>query len=393
MNIQQKGIIKIIQAALTQSKQELPEGFNFEEAVLVGKRHQIASLLYYGAMNCGIPQGNPLMQELFNYTCKGILVSEQQLYAINKIFSSFDEKHIEYMPLKGTLLKKMYPKHEMRLMGDADILIKTEQYEDIKAVMQELGYKEHIESDHEFIWSKQNVCIELHKRLIPSYNKDYYEYYGDGWKLAKLNDNGTTRYKMTSEDEMIYLFTHFAKHYRSAGIGIRHIIDLWVYRLNNSELDEIYIEKELKKLKLYDFYINIINTLEVWFGNFQEDAKTDLITTHIFNSGVYGTHEATVLSDAYRDSKSVGSANNVRIKKFLNLVFLPYKFMAEKYTILKKIPILLPLMWVIRAINVVLFKKKTIQSKVNDFETANTQKVNDFGQALNFVGLDFNFEE
>ena len=71
--------------------------------------------------------------------------------------------------------------------------------------MESLGFAEKLESDHELIWQKPSAYIELHKRLIPSYNQDYYAYYGEGWNLAKKCDG--TRYSMTDEDQMIYLFT------------------------------------------------------------------------------------------------------------------------------------------------------------------------------------------
>ena len=68
-------------------------------------------------------------------------------------------------------------------MVDADVLVKTEQYPKIKNIMSSLGYCETKESDHEYIWDKKGFFhLELHKRLIPSNNEDYYSYYGDGWK-------------------------------------------------------------------------------------------------------------------------------------------------------------------------------------------------------------------
>lgn len=39
---------------------------------------------------------------------------------------AFDAGGIDYMPLKGSILKDLYPRHEMRMMGDADILIRME---------------------------------------------------------------------------------------------------------------------------------------------------------------------------------------------------------------------------------------------------------------------------
>lgn len=238
-----------------------------------------------------------------------------------------------------------------------------------------------------------NRHIELHKRLIPSYNKDYYEYFGYGWQLAIESENGTTEFKMSDEDQMIFLFTHFAKHYRNSGIGIRHIVDLWVYQQNKTKLNEDYIERELKKLQLNDFYVNILKTLEVWFGDGQDNDKTDLITQIIFNSGVYGTHETRVLSNAYKKTISGENVKNVRITAFLKTAFLPYKFMADKYPVLKKIPILLPIMWVVRFFDILIFKRDKIKTQINDFETSSAERITDYGQALNYVGLDFNFKE
>ena len=272
MNSQQIGIISILKSALDGNKRTLPDDFDVAVAVKVAQKHQISAMFYYGALNCGISSSHPNMEQLFLQTCALISVSEQQMHSINEIFRLFDQNGIKYMPLKGTLLKKLYPKSEMRTMSDADILINTEQYDDIKPLMQSLGFSEILESDHELVWQKSNVHIELHKRLIPSYNKDYYEYFGDGWRLGKPCEEGACRYVMSAEDEMIYLFTHFAKHYRDAGIGIKHFIDLWVFRSSVKELNPEYILCELKKLELADFYKNIIRTLDVWFCEQPSDA-------------------------------------------------------------------------------------------------------------------------
>ena len=393
MDILQRGMMTIIKSALSGAEGSLPEEFNFAQAASVAKKHGIVALFYYGALRCGIEKSDPLMRELFFHTCQAISVSEQQLSAATRIFECFDEAGIDYMPLKGTLLKGIYPKSEMRTMGDADILIRTEQYDKIKPVMLKLGYEEQVESDHELIWHKGTVHIELHKRLIPSYNKDYYEYFGDGWRLAKLCDAEGTRYGLKAEDELIYIFTHFAKHYRDAGIGIRHVLDIWVYKNAHEEIDEEYIKNELQALKLYDFYVNVIKTLEVWFGGCEPDGMTDFVTAIIFSSGVYGTREAQILSEAVKASKSLEKTRNVRAVKLIREIFLPYKAMCKKFPILRRAPILLPVMWVVRWVDALLFRRKNIAIKTHKLQTMTADKIDGYQQALNYVGLDFNFKE
>lgn len=391
MDLQMLDFLGLLKSALQNENYSLSEKFNIEQATNLASKHRILPLFYYGAAKCGVSKDSELMRKLFAATIKYAAISVAQMKQVNDLFSAFDDAGVDYMPLKGTLLKELYPSPEMRTMGDADILIRTEQYDRIKPVMLQLGYDEKLESDHELVWQKPNSYIELHKRLIPSYNKDYYAYFGDGWRLAK-EKNGT-RYAMTDEDQMIYLFTHYAKHYRDSGIGLNQILDIWVYRHKKPALNEGYILQELKKLMLDRFYQNTLDTLAVWFEGKEPTPVTEMITSVIFNSGVYGTNEAHILSAALKDAQKTGNAKTVRNRDFLRKVFLPYEHMREKYAVLKKAPILLPVFWVVRIVQVLLFKHEKIASVSKAYTTSSAQNIDAYGNALHFVGLDFNFKE
>lgn len=387
MDSQQRAVIDIVYSAFTGEKISLPNDFDFSNGVKIAKRHKIEVMFYYGALNCGFEK-NASMRELFMPVSVNIAADEQQVFSVKELFAAFDEQKIDYMPLKGVLLKNIYPKSEMRSMSDADILIKTEQYDKIRAVMLKLGYNAVLESDHELVWNRNSISIELHKRLIPSYNKDYYSYFGDGWRLAKVK-NGTA-YSMTDEDQLIYLFTHFAKHYRDGGIGIKHMTDLWVYRKSKPNLDEKYIKNELTALQLFDFYVNIKNTLSVWFDGKKEDPKTDFITDVIFNSGVYGTRDKHAVSDAVKLSKST---DKVKTKKVFKLLFPSCRVLSVKYPCLKKAPFLLPFVWIYRIFTTVLFRSDKVKKQAQAIDKMNADNINDYRQSLNYVGLDFNFKE
>ena len=170
-------------------------------------------------------------------------------------------------------------------------------------------------------------------------------------------------------------------------------MDLWVYRKNRPDLDEEYIKTELEALQLYDFYVNTVKTLSVWFEGGEPDSKTDFITHIIFNSGIYGTKEAHILSEAVKISKTQGSSDKVRAKKLQNLIFLPYPYMCEKYPFLKKVPFLLPVMWIVRIFTAILFKRDSIKRNQENLEKMTVQSIDSYQQSLNFVGLDFNFKE
>lgn len=391
MDGQQIGIIALVKSALTSEKAEIPENFDWDGALNTAKKHQIIPMLYYGVQYSGITPPTEILQFSELATYKNIAVSQNQLYALEQIYKAFDENGIDYMPLKGSVLKFVYPKPEMRPMGDADILIRQEQYEKIRPIMTELGFSEILESDHELIWDKKGVLhVELHKRLIPSYNKDYYAYYGDGWRFAEHKEN--CRYDMRDEDNYIYLFTHYAKHYRDGGIGIRHMTDLYVFADAHSALDYGYIKKELKKLQLFKFYENTNHTLGVWFGSETPDNMSDFITAKIFDSGSYGTYDAHLLSNAIKVSDSGINEATIRKNIIINRLFPSYEFLAFRYKCLKKHPALLPLMWLVRFLQMP-FRRGSIKRNVEETKITAPDKVIAYRDELEAVGLKYNFKE
>lgn len=390
MDTLQRGIITLMRSGLTGEKLPLPVEFDLEQACPQMVRHQIQPICYLGAVQCGVDKKLPVMQRLFQGYCRCLQHSEGQTQAIERVCAALDGAGVDYMPLKGCNLKALYPKPELRLMGDADVLIRTEQYDKIRPLMLELGMEEQVESDHELVWHSKLLHLELHKRLIPSYNKDYYRYFGDGWRLAKLQQG--TRYHMTPEDEYIYLFTHFAKHYRDGGIGCRHAADLWVYRRAH-QLDEAYLSAELAKLRLLEFERNIQNLLRVWFEGAEENEKTAFITDFIFQSGSWGGHEAHVVSRESKQVQIAGSVVGGKIRRALAMLFPPMLVMGQKYPILQKCPILLPFLWPVRWITALFFRRDNIRRQRDDLMAVTPDKIETYQQALHYVGLDFHFKE
>lgn len=383
----QREFIKILKAGLSGKKEDISSDFDFTKAVQIAKQHNITPILYYGASNCDIPQEKEYMQELRQLTLRNILVSERQTYEIAQIVKAFEAENIEYMLLKGTIFKSEYPKPEMRTMGDADILIKLEQYSKIQDVMERLQYTFKYESDHELVWTKPSLFLELHKSIMTTYNKDFYSYFGSGWKIAKNMPN-SSGYKMSEEDFYIFTFVHFTKHYRISGIGITHLIDMWVYSNAHPEINWAYVEKELEKMQLSEFHTNIKKTIAVWFENAEETDITDLITNVIFNSGRYGTAEMAIINRALQSGNN--SAAKIKVSRFFGNVFPSYTVMAKKYVVLNKVPILLPFMWVVRFFEIIIHRKTHVKKFINETTRIENANIKENEQALHLVGLDFN---
>lgn len=388
----QKDFVGLISSALNGTAVEVSDSFDWDKALKYARKHQITPLVYYGIVNSKITVDSEIKAKFENATMQNIVLNQNQMYFLKVLFATFEKEGISYMPLKGTLLKKVYPKPEMRAMSDADILIKEDEYSKIRPVMQKLGYTEMYESDHELVWKKGVLTVELHKTIIPSYHKDYFNYFGNGWKLAseKMGEYG---FKMKHEDELIYNFTHLAKHYRAGGIGIKHMTDVYVCFPKDKKLDYDYIEAELRSLKLWEFFSNVLDTVKVWFGTKEATEKTDFITDYIFASGAYGTSENQNIGEALKTAKNVGGSENVMKNRGLNLIFPSYKAMCKRNPIVKKCPLLLPVMWVVRWFEVLIFKRYKLDNEMKNLKNMTKENIDTFEKSLEYVGLNFNFEE
>lgn len=391
MNNTEVGILSLIKSAVTGDKVSIPEDFDWKSAVEISVKHHTAVLLYYGAYNSGIEIPAPYSAALDKYALNSVQYEAKQRYEAEMVYKAFNDGEIDYLPLKGAVMKKYYPQPEMRYMCDIDMLIKQEQYPEIKGIMESLGFEFVVESNHEYVWKRKYLHIELHKYLIPSYNKDYYEYYGTGWKLAQKKSQ--SEYELGREDFLIYIFTHLAKHYRDSGVGIKNFADIWVYKRAEKNLDEEYINNELTKLQLQKFYKNSMELLDVWFEGRKSNDMTDFMTKWIFSSGAYGTVENNNLSTALKETKAFKDSGHRQVSLYIRKVFLPLKKMKKRYTVLEKAPYLLPVMWAVRIFDVMFFRRKSISENNKRLRELTDENINNYEKALNYVGLDFNFKE
>ena len=388
MNIIQKDFVLILKSAITGEKYTLSDKFNTEEAFKLGDKHSVLPLVFAGASNCGIPMNDNGMRKLFDAYCQSINIHEGQVYELSRIFGAFEENQIDYMPLKGCNMKPLYPKPEMRVMGDADILINLEQYSNIEKIMTDLGFNFKLEGDHDFAWENNNLHVELHYRLLVPYNDIYEEFFGNGWKLA--DNNIGHKYFMKKEDEFIYQFVHFTKHYRNGGgIGCRHIVDLWVYSLNNQNMDFSYIENILDQLSILEFYKNISRTIDVWFDEKSSDDVTNIITDFIFNSGSWGTEDNHAAARTVKSKQLGGSLFIGKINVVIEAAFPPLEQLKHRYTILKKHSYLLPAIWVWRWIDAFKNRRYNFDAYKKQVGKVLNNEISDFEESLNKVGLNF----
>lgn len=372
-----EGVLQLIRSAITGESGMLPAIFSITDILPLVRRHGIEAMVYYGGICCGLAKTDPGMQKLYRGCVRQMLVGERQRQQIEKLLQVFQENAIDALPLKGVILRELYPKPEMRRMGDADILIRAGQYPKIKRILESMGYTQAGKTDHEIAWHHPHLRLELHIRLVPERNKVLYDYFGDGWQRAKLQTGYL--YAMSLEDTLVFLVAHVAKHYTAGGMGISQFVDLWLYTRANPQLDQSYIRQELEKIQLDKFYACVMRMLQMWFAQAQFDEISLQMTGFIFNSGCYGTHRNHALAQ--------GAKQKSKARRIWASVFPRYAEMKLRYPILERWPILLPATWFVRGGNILLFHRNRISRKTRDLKIATDKNIRALQQHFEDIGL------
>ena len=113
----------------------------------------------------------------------------------------------------------------------------------------------------------------------------------------------------------------------------------------------------------------------------------------IFENGVYGTREQLLIASTAKSMHRKELKHTSPVSRWLHLLFPPKSALQTKYSVLRRHAMLLPLIWVVRWVDTLLFHRKRIAQRNADVRRTNVESIEQFEQALNYVGLAYHFEE
>ncbi|MBR1862922.1 MAG: nucleotidyltransferase family protein [Ruminococcus sp.] len=249
------------------------------------------------------------------------------------LLERLEEEKIWYMPLKGALLKELYPEYGMRQMSDNDILFDRTRAGDVRRIMESLGFTtERFGAGNHDIYYKQPVSnFEMHTRLFTmTPGIRLYEYY-DGIKDRLIKDEENSYgYHFTPEDFYVYMVAHEFKHYSAGGTGLRSLVDTYVYLKENCvSMDLEYIESQCRKLGIDEFERQSSSLAMSLFGGEKLSAENKRMLSYIVFSGTYGTVDNRVKNTMDRYGKGLFA----KLRYLKNRVLVPVRKSDTRYAL------------------------------------------------------------
>ena len=273
-----------------------------------------------------------------------------------ELYQYLNEQEIDFLPLKGIIIKDYYPDQYSREFADNDILFDDKKTELVKQFFVNHDYivEYYKKSNHDVYQKKPVLNFEMHRALFGETgdNEKIVAYFNDYLSKATIKEG--KEHQLSNEDFYIYFTAHSYKHYHVSGCGIRTLIDYYVY-LKNTKLDFNYINQELAKLDLLDFSNNISELAIKVFDDQPLNQEEEEMLLYIASSGTYGTMEHSVAK---------GVKEKGKFGYFMQRVFPPYRFYKNAYPWAYKCPILIPIAWLARFFRILFKNPKRAKSEL-----------------------------
>lgn len=298
-----------------------------DDVLKLSRKYGLDSLAAYAMLKYKLCQDTDkkLYKAVYGAMCR----YERNKSTYEQLCRILETAQVPFIPLKGLVIRDMYPQPWMRTSCDIDILVPEEMLDQaVKALEAEDGFQNQGRGYHDVPFVAPNgVYVELHFSLIdggkfPQTDAILNRVWSEALPVA---DGGMQH---TLPDGLFYFhhILHMVDHFYEGGCGIRPFLDLWILdnRLpGNKNRDQLLTEGHLIT------FANAARQLtSVWLESALHSELTYQMEQYIFNAGMYGgTQNKAAIQQIDKGGK---------LKSLFYQVFLPYSTLKGHYPIIQK---------------------------------------------------------
>lgn len=354
---------------------KLPDDIDLNELFSIAEHHSIENIVYLPLSRIADTTDEciELFDEYYNYA---VLHDATQQYYLELVIDELEANGIRHCVMKGPVMKALYPSSDLRKSRDIDIFVDDEDTEKVREIMESLGFTVlsfNKAFAHDMYIIDENIKVEIHRELI----SDKCPWNDECQKIANrlIPVQGYKyRFEMSKEDYYLHMIAHMARHMKYSGIGIKMILDVWIYmRAYGDVLRRDILDDNLRSCGLDRFENNIRRLCAYWFEDGDADVLIKRLGFYVGASGNFGTETQEIASEMAENAGRLSNKTASRVVCYIKAFFWPYKMMRERYTILKSIPVLLPFCWLHRAFTALLCRKESVGNIIGRYNDADME--------------------
>lgn len=358
--------ISLIRYVLKGDKPDFTGKVDFEKLYAFSAFHGVENMLYVALRDLKADVPKDTMKKFKTAYERAMMIEAVQALELEAISNAFETAGICHIPLKGSVIKYLYPDPSYRKSGDIDILIKPDDKKRVHKIMHENGYlvdKADEYELHEGYRKPPFILTEIHDRLVEKNNRAY-AFLSNVWENVKPMPGTRHRYEMT--DEMLYVFSvaHFAKHIKNGGAGIKFVSDMYV--LSKKEIDKNTVGEMLEKSRLSEFDSILSQLTDSWFGNCEDvSPSAERLEDFVLCGGSFGTEEQKKLIKTSSAAATQGQRIKYRIKRVFKGFFPDYISLKKQYPWLERSILLFPIAWLVRCFSLLTVRRYKIKNELS----------------------------
>ncbi len=326
-----------------------------ERLYRIAKAQDLAHLILPSAEQAGIIVPPPYQEKYQKQTFLALYRDERMTHTLARVCDTLSAAKIVHLPLKGAVMRALYPASWQRTSCDLDILVHEEELDAAVAALEAVGFRcgERIFHDVHMT-TDDGFLLELHFSLAED-SPTLDPVLARVWEHSAPESEGAYCYRMTPSFFLFHLLAHMSYHFAAGGCGVRPFMDIYLYR-RAVETDWEELSDLLSEASLTKFADGAFRLSEVWFSDAPADDLCRDMESFLFGGGVYGTKQQSM---AMNCAKKGG-----RVAFVFCRLFPPLRTLAFRYPTLKKCPFLLPFFWVWRWLET-LFGKEARQRNLH----------------------------
>lgn len=348
-------LIQVISSVIRgESLSALPEDVSFSSLREQAEANDLIAMAYEGVRDILPGEEIALWTDRSNIEL-ALDINQQEAY--EEVIGLLTGHGIRLLPFKGFALKDCYPYTWYRHMSDLDFLIDVDRDKDVRDLLVQNGYEvDQFRNGHDDQYLREPfIILEIHISMAGSTNPEISRYYDDPWSRAVTTERPLV-YAFSWSDHYIYMIAHMAKHYYSGGMGIRFLLDVYMFlKSHEKDLDRDYIACELRKMELEGFCSDMEEIAEHWFGDSSAGAASELraMEDFILEYGTFGEPNQSIRGLMGQTAGTDGNSNGSRLRYVMRRLFPDLRYMRERYRFLFKAPALLPAAYIMRIFSTV----------------------------------------
>ncbi len=290
----------------------------------MARHHDMAHLLDYAykMSKVSVPD-EQVAFKFIKQNALSVMRYENLNLALVNISGLLEEEQIQFIALKGAVIRNFYPEPWMRTSCDIDILVHEEDLERAeRAIVEKLGFTSNGKRGYHDIslYSDTDVHLELHFNIKENV-KNIDGLLEKVWEYSMPKAEGSYECVLTNEFLMFQHIAHMSYHVLNGGCSLRYFLDLFLLE-NRLGVDRNVFVKMLEECKLLQFYEASLKLSRVWFSDEKHDETTLLFQKYLLGAGVYGIKKNQI---AFK-RRQKGSVSYLAER-----IFMPYEQLIIKY--------------------------------------------------------------